>query len=87
MDKLTTEFNACAYNVRTWMIQNQMKLDNNKTKARFSFPSLLPYNLSTVLYLIELLPVLTIFLSLILRGTFLFPEELCNKKEICQTVF
>ena len=65
---LTKELNACTDNIKTWMTENQLKLNDDKTEALL-FPFGLPRNLLPFPSLTRLLLALTTSPSLILPGT------------------
>ena len=65
---LTTELNACTDNIKTWMTENQLKLNDDKTEAPL-FPFSSSLKPSNVPSLTRLLLALTTSPSLILPGT------------------
>ena len=74
---LTKELNACTDDIKTWMTENQLKLNEDKTGALF-FPFLSSLNLQPSPSLTRLLLALTTSSSLILPGTLdLFLTQNC----------
>ena len=68
VNNLTKELNACTDDIKTWMTENRLKLNNDKTEALL-FPFSSSLKPSTFLSLIRLLLALTTSPSLILPGT------------------
>ena len=68
IDNLTKELCACTDDIKTWMTENQLKLNNDKTEALL-FPSFLYQSLALFPSLTQLLYAVTTSLSLILLGT------------------
>ena len=87
---LTKELNACTDDIKTWMTENQLKLNDDKTEALL-FPFSYSLKPSTVPSLTRLLLALTISPSLNLSGTLdSFLTQLSMKKhviKICQTAY
>ena len=65
---LTKELNACTDDIKTWLMEKQLKLNDDKTEALL-FPFRLPWNLLPVPSLTRLLLALTTSPSPILPGT------------------
>ena len=68
VNNLTKELNACTDNIKTWMTENQLKLNDDKTEALL-FPFSSSLKPLPVPSLTRLLLALTTALSLILPGT------------------
>ena len=80
MTSPTKELNACTDDIKTWMIENQLKLNDDKTEA-LPFPFSSSLKSSTVSLLDSITLALTTSPSLILLGTLQFLDSNLSMKK------